>query len=444
MNWPGLFKHLFAFGSSAVDVGSDVANGLNFLGVFNDNEMNRNITSVSLTNLADPITNTSEVPMSADNETINCAAIRQRKDLIWGILSLGIVFLPGFIAGIMLILDKMGKEKQGWIWFLFWILLLTPISSVAFPFAFLFLHLSAVIKICQNKEVNQKDQLQITQYTGHEAAIESIPQLLLQLFTIFNGYPSTSLQWVTITASFFQLARCSIINDIETRIVIMGGKELTFKESLAETMYRSPLYLSTIIFRVGSLSITMSYLRYYSIIPIAVLYVLQAMVAWTRFKTLNDRDFATRMTNRLVIGNIGVFNAFTFNTQSTVGATGTDIPLEDEQDVVDFIKNSTLAGFIHHSAVLIIIMIVGSFFPSAMDHWSSQCNFPLKPGMQSFYWLFGTLIFMGFYSLTSIMYRADRALMVHARAHKPPLLKDAKGYLDEAYRKESGSKNVDR
>ena len=150
------------------------------------------------------------------------------------------------------------------------------------------------------------------------------------------------------------------------------------------------------------------------------------------------------MTNRLVIGNIGVFNAFTFNTQSTVGATGTDIPLEDEQDVVDFIKNSTLAGFIHHSAVLIIIMIVGGFFPSAMDHWSSQCNFPLKPGMQSFYWLFGTLIFMGFYSITSIMYRADGALMVHARAHKPPLLKDAKGNLDEAYRKESGSKNVDR
>ena len=147
------------------------------------------------------------------------------------------------------------------------------------------------------------------------------------------------------------------------------------------------------------------------------------------------------MTNRLVISNIGCVNAFTFNNQSTVGATGTDIPVEDEQDVVDFIKNSTLAGFIHHSAVLIIIMMVGSFFPSSMDHWSSQCNFPLKPGMQSFYWIFGTLIFMGFYSLTAIMYRADRVLMVKDQAHKI-MLKDTNGHCEETNRKEPGSKDV--
>ena len=127
MNWLGLFKHIFTFGSSAFDVGSDVANGLNFIGVFNDNDTHKTITSTNLTSLTNPIANTSEVLMSATNDIINCTAIRQREDQIWGMLSLGIVCLPGFIAGIILIFDKMGKEKRGWSWFLFWILLLTPI-----------------------------------------------------------------------------------------------------------------------------------------------------------------------------------------------------------------------------------------------------------------------------------------------------------------------------
>ena len=46
MDWLGLCKHTFTFGSTGFDIVSDVANSLNFLGVFNKNTYN-NITSLS-------------------------------------------------------------------------------------------------------------------------------------------------------------------------------------------------------------------------------------------------------------------------------------------------------------------------------------------------------------------------------------------------------------
>ena len=52
-------------------------------------------------------------------------------------------------------------------------------------------------------------------------------------------------------------------------------------------------------------------------------------------------------------------------------------------------------------------MILGHSFPNASEHWSSECDFPLKPGTQAFFWIFGAVLFMGFYSLTAILYKAQ-------------------------------------
>ena len=175
----------------------------------------------------------------------------------------------------------------------------------------------------------------------------------------------------------------------------MGRKVLTFKESFVETIYRLPLYASTIIFRVGSICLEMAYLRYYSLIPLTILFVMQTMITWTRRKQLK-----LHKTFQLVVSNIGVVNAYSrFQTETTVA--------EDEKNVVKFIKHSAIATFTFHSTMLIIIMIIGHSFPTAMEHWYiDPCNFPLQPGMQSFFWVLAVVLFMGLYSLTAIIYRA--------------------------------------
>ena len=119
-----------------------------------------------------------------------------------------------------------------------------------------------------------------------------------------------------------------------------------------------------------------------------------------RYKKLDDKGFALKLTLQLVVSNIGVVNAIgILNTtkkqpswrnalQLVTYPLGIDVLErldEKEEDVVRFIRNSSLATFIHHSAMLIVIMVVGHFVPNAMDNWSSECDIFLKPGTQAFF-----------------------------------------------------------
>ena len=104
-------------------------------------------------------------------------------------------------------------------------------------------------------------------------------------------------------------------------------------------------------------------------------------------------------------------NAYSrFQTENTVA--------EDEKDVIKFIRHSAIATFTFHSAMIIIIMIMGHSFPTAMEHWYiDPCDFPLQPGMQAFFWVLVVVLFMGLYSLTAIIYRAQ--LMVQVKIIEP-------------------------
>ena len=167
-----------------------------------------------------------------------------------------------------------------------------------------------------------------------------------------------------------------------------------------------------------------------------------------RYKKLDDKGFALKLTLQLVVSNIGVVNAIgILNTtkkqpswrnalQLVTYPLGIDVLErldEKEEDVVRFIINSSLATFIHHSAMLIVIIVVGHFVPNAMDNWSSECDILLKPGTQAFFWLFGAVLFMGFYSVTAIMYGAP--MMVNVNTNTPR-------YVDSAV--QFFSKNLSR
>ena len=347
MDWLGLGKHLFNFGFTSFDIGSDIANSLNFLGVFN-NDKYTNITSISFTNLTYPITSNPTMPLSVTNEMNLCPTIDQREDYIWGMLSLGIVFLPGIIWSSSDITKAI--YNRNWRLLVCWIIL-QPMLSLIFPLALLFLQFGAILLKCFQFEVDQEFQLQITRFAATQSSIESTFQLLLQLFTLLNGYQSTLLQKVAIVTSFFQIGRCSVLNDIETKINRMGGKELSFKESLLETIYRLPLYSSTIIFRIGSLCLTMAYLRYFSLIPIAILVVVQSLITWKRCKKLkntrNDTQESLYQTVQLVVANIGVIKAYGMHVEDPYNKLS-----EDEKDVAQFIKHSTIASFLYHTAIL--------------------------------------------------------------------------------------------
>ena len=446
MDWLGLGKHSFTFGSTLFDIGSDIANSLNFLGVFNNDTYNE-IVVRTLTNLTDPTTTYSTTHLRATIELIHCETSDQGQNFIWGVLSFGIVLLPGALAGLIATIREI--HDRNWGNASSFLILGIPLLSVVLPFLVLLMPLFSIIQKCKKCEVDQRYQLEMNRYIAWESSIECTSQLTLQFFTLFNGYQGTPLQKVTIVASFFQIARCSMLNEIETKTYIMGGRPMKFTESIIETAQRLSLYVSTIIFRAGSLCIAMAYLRYYSLIPMAILLVVQSSISWARCKNMEDSTLGMHHTFKVMggirISTTRIITAFLLVIVNLGVITGYGLATKvgDEKDVVQFIKHSTIASFIYHSAMLIIIVITGQSFPNAMEHWhpSNPCDFPIKPDTQTFLWVFGAVLFMGFYSINVIMYRAPS--MVQAKT-KETQIKNDDGQLENISLNCHGSDLIER
>ena len=368
----GLAKHTIALGSSSFDMGSDLVNGLSFLGYFK--LTNENVTasnsSFSLENDINTTIAISEVP--SDN-------IENQVHQIWGILSIILIFPPGFV----LYFPEMIGDICDMNWCNAFFML---VFSIFFPVVFISIQLYTIIMTCLKKEVSQRDQTFITRMTAAEAGLESTGQLMLQIFTILNGFPSNWIQKVTIVSSFLQIGRSVILQDIEVKILIKKEESLTFFQSLKETLKRIPIYVPTIIFRTGSLVVTMAYLRYYSIIPIFVLFIELGVVSCSRFS-----DHMDHYAGPLMISNVGVLNTYAF-TQEGEGRLCGD---SEDEYIKRFVVQSSLITFIHHTSILVIILVIGYFQPQ--EFFISTLT--ITPGSLSFYLMMGGLIGIGALSL---------------------------------------------
>ena len=133
--------------------------------------------------------------------------------------------------------------------------------------------------------------LKITAASGLEASLEALLQLVLQLHTILNCYDTTWIQLLSIGSSFTTLAISSMTSDIEFGKSGKNKDDLTLMEEERMFLERMPCYLSTIIFRSLSLTLTISFLREYSSIPIMVLFLELVVVATIRIiKSSADRE----------------------------------------------------------------------------------------------------------------------------------------------------------
>lgn len=397
MDWIGLGKHTFTFSSSLFDVVSDILNSLTFMGYYNP--LTNNASSLSFNNYSFS-TNQYHWINSETNCTIKTveyptAEDGYRVDQIWGIIGFIIVMLPGIVAGIPFVIAQLyNRELCGAFFFM--------LASLSFPVAFLILQLVAIIKICFKSNIGSIYSWVIVMVTSVESSVESCCQLLLQLFTIIYGYETTTIQRVTIITSFFQMAKCSISLDIEKDLLFgEDGEELDEKRTLGfikylvEVLKRLPLYLSTITFRVMSLCLTMAYLRYFAIIPLTLLTIGIAALAWMRCQKMSGSwDWKMLQITGLVVSNYGSMTASTPYPSK-----------EDVKEVEKFVVRSSILTFVHHSVVLSTIMVIGRYDPCYMEHWSSP-EFQLPPKFERCFWVFAFTLVMGCFSIISILYRA--------------------------------------
>ena len=141
------------------------------------------------------------------------------------------------------------------------------------------------------------------------------------------------------------------------------------------------------IYRCGSLVVTIAYLRLFSLIPFFILLLELGLVSWIRFRRFIYRKI---FIAQIMISNIGVLNSYAFLM---------DKEEEDEEDISKFIVRSSVIAFIHHTILIVIIMVIGYLNP---DFFVPELI--LKPSDQKFYIALSSIIVIGAMSLAINIY----------------------------------------
>ena len=169
---------------------------------------------------------------------------------------------------------------------------------------------------------------------------------------------------------------------------------------MIEAVKRIPCYISTILFRVLSLSLTMAYIRFWAAVPLTLLIIELTLISWIRNKKrkVDSITYTIARTINLVVNNFAVMNAY------SIWELDDDDDVEEKKEIEDFVRISSITTYFHHSICLLTIAILARNNTSYFKHWN-QPNFLLKPSHERFYWVFGFTLLMGMYSLTAILYR---------------------------------------
>ena len=192
------------------------------------------------------------------------------------------------------------------------------------------------------------------------------------------------------------------MHDIEIKQLIQED-DVSFKETLQFGIKRIPCYASTIIFRAMSLCFTMAFLRFYAFIPLAILFfelMYVSLVRMRKRKRLDDRYINAFL---LAIFNLGSMNAYTcwMTDEEQLDAS----EKESDEDVMKFIRWSSMITTIHHTSVLSLIIILAKWKPDCFEHWNSE-SFLLNIEQRDTYYILAFVFLLGFYSLTVLFYRA--------------------------------------
>ena len=174
----------------------------------------------------------------------------------WGIVGISAVFIPGIIVLPVIMYYLITREKRIEA-------LIALILLPMYPIALILMQIVNIIVYYKYKNKNMETFVVLM--IGMEAFFESFTQIVLQGYVILYGYNVTTTQIITIMASFILLAKTSICYDIS-----VTEKELTFFEKLTHILNTLPCYITTILFRVSSFSLTIAFLRGISIIPITL------------------------------------------------------------------------------------------------------------------------------------------------------------------------------
>ena len=376
-----LVNSLISFFGAICDLTSDVINSLDFIGV--------NATSTLL--------DTVNICVSSSE---SCGSIKVHRHETWGYIGLGIIFLPGLVLLPPFLVGAI--RNKNWTYF-FIFLFLIPF----YPITLILVQLLYVVSNCCLVDKNVKVVANIA--IAMEAFFEGFCQLVLQGYTVLYGYPVTKTQMVSVIFSFLALARTATIYDI-----LMKKVELNFVQSLCHCIDTLPCYASAIVFRVTALSLTIAYLRLWSIIPISLLFLELLIPSYIRYRNVEEKSRRFAFVYLTCLSNGGVLNANNFGELNS-----DEEDHNNDDDGRRFIRYSSIITFLHHTTVLCVIIVLTILVPDYFEE-GRVSEVVLRPESCHFLWVFGVTILIGFQSMVFSLSNARKVADVEPKPIKTP------------------------
>lgn len=206
-------------------------------------------------------------------EDLSC----HEKDQIWGYVSLGFIFLSGLLLAKGTCQRRMKEAKQdkkSWL-ALFWIsclvLSMVPCGSL-FPLILVGVHLCALLNAGPEME-------KLTSWvTRLEGSWESTFQFLLAVFIILSRSDRTpsNLQLVSLAASLISVIKTQIEGYLRKK----HATNLPFLDKISKASVLFPMFLTSAIFKLGSIAVTCAMLRYIAIPVLLAAFLLVLGLGW--------------------------------------------------------------------------------------------------------------------------------------------------------------------
>ena len=364
----GVMSALCTSLSTSFDVGSDVWNSLEFLGIIARSTVSNTIT---FSNANDS--------MAMEDDA------QQEIHVIWGTLGICTIFLPGILLLPAMLADDLSERNWKY----------AARNMVRFLFFPILLQITTMLALISKRYREDEERMKFVQFVvGAEAFFESFVQLTLQEYTILYGYPVTKTQIATIVASFIMLARASILFEIQR-----SGKGLSCLETIIHTVKILPCYATTIIFRTSSLTLTIGYLREWSVIPICILYLELVFLAYLMCSDVQDKVVRFQATYFMSLSNLAVIN--------TQNADYEDDEKPSDEKTATFIRRSSILTFCHHTTLLVIIICLGRY---QTEYFEEQFKgvILLPTDGKEFFYLPGFIILLGLYSMILSLHTVDK------------------------------------
>lgn len=301
------------------------------------------------------------------NETRRESMIKEPEHVIWGSLSLCVLALPG----LFLIAQTDGPipDNVG-----LWIKCYSTrnlkyctkalgyvIILICYPITLLLSLLTAML-------TNDVDWYNIAMLLlGLESFFQSLPQFLIQMFMVVNGFSLTVTQLLLLIISFTFL----LLNCLRFDIYANQTRFLTSKDVATYGSRVLSQHVTGIVFRCCSLVLIITFFRYWGFIVICIYVIELMLVAGLTIAFDWNVMFSLGLTN---IGdvNLGVIKYLCDQSR---------FPEEMNAKLIKFVRTSAIVTFFHHLLLITTILISVSaenclFSDTIIIHWSRVVIYP--------------------------------------------------------------------